>query len=267
MSADSYVQYTEGVKDSTNSAYNFLVSGKGDYNNSGLMIKGDTTTAKGTHIYQDANDNAYFDLRSTAGGAKNIAMRLQNHSDGSLANLLVLTDDDKSSTSTYGAQVGGRVKASQFYVGEADTRAHSSQGVYVGQDASSVAYFNINKGTGTGGFKFGTYGADGTLAQSNLELAADGSVKIDKYKATTNAQDSEANAIASFDANGNLVRNYQQNQRLRSIEERVTDLETETTQTVPAKVNQIIGRINGLKFFSNDIEALVINAPPTPFNP
>lgn len=266
--SDSYVQYTEGVKDSTNSAYNFLVSGKGDYNNSGLMIKGDTSSAKGTHIHQDASDNAYFDLRTTAGGAKNIAMRLQNHADGTTANMLVLTDDDKSSTSTYGAQVGGRVKASQFYVGEADTRAHTSQGVYVGQDGSSVGYFNINKGaSGTGGFKFGTYAADGTLAQSNLELAADGSVKIDKYKATTNAADSETNAIASFDASGNLVRNYQQNARLRSIEERVTDLETETTQTVPAKVNQIIGRINGLKFFSNDIESLVINAPPTPYAP
>jgi hypothetical protein len=148
-------------------------------------------------------------------------MRLKNHADGTTANMLVLTDDDKSSTSTYGAQVGGRVKASQFYVGEADTRAHTSQGVYVGQDGSSVGYFNINKGaSGTGGFKFGTYAADGTLAQSNLELAADGSVKIDKYKATTNDADSETNAIASFDANGNLVRNYQQNARLRSIEER-----------------------------------------------
>lgn len=267
MATDTYTTYTQGIQDSAGSSYNFLVSGKSDYNNSGLMIKGDTSSAKGTRISQDSNDNAFFDLRTTAGGAKNIKMRLQDHATGNFNEMLVLTDDDKSSTSTYGAQVGGRVKASQFYVGEADVRAHDSQGVYVGQNADKVAYFNINKGSGTGGFKFGTYASDGSLAQSNLELAADGTVKIDKYKATTDEKDSEDNAIASFDANGNLVRNFQQNARLRSIEERVTDLETETIQTVPAKVNQIINRINGLKFFSTDIAILSISAAPTPYAP
>jgi hypothetical protein len=267
MSADEdvYTQYVEGIKGT--SSYDYLISGRGQYSSSGLMLKSDTSVAenKGTHLYQDASDNAYFDLRTDTGGTKKIGLRIQNFSTGVYHNALSLTDDNKESDTVFGAEVGGRIKASQFHVGEADNRTPVAQGVYVGQNSSNIGYFNINKGSGTGGFAFNTYDASGNLSQNNLNLAADGKVQAVAYSKTTEALDSETYAIASFDASGNLVRNYQQNARLRSVEERVTDLESEMSNTLPKKVNQIIGRINGLKFFSNDIEALVIDNPPTPY--
>lgn len=265
-----YIKYAEGLTNSTSGSYNFLVSGKSDYtSSSGLMIKGDTSSAKGTRIAQDASDNAFFDLRTTKGGVKNISMRLlDDDNNGAASNLLVLTDDDKSSTSTFGAQVTGRVKASQLHVGEADTRAPVAAGVYVGHDASTLAYLKVNKGaSGTGGFKFATHNADGSENQVNLELLADGYVKAVKYSATNDSMDTEANAIAAFDANGQLVRNFQQNARFRSIEGRLTEIESDTLSTTPIKVNEIIRRINSLKFFSTDIPLLDVGSAPAPYVP
>jgi hypothetical protein len=262
-----YIKYAEGLTDSGASTYNFLVSGKGDYtNSSGLMIKGDTASAKGTRIAQDVNDNAFFDLRTTKGGVKNISMRLVDHDTGAAANMMVLTDDDKSSTSTFGASVTGRVKASQLHVGEADTRAPVASGVYMGHDASNLAYLKVNKGaSGSGGFKFATHSADGTEAQVNLELLAEGYVKAVKYSASGNSLDTESTAIAAFDSTGQLVRSYQQNARFRSLEERLDSVESDTLSGTPLKVNEIIRRLNSLKFFSSDIPLLDAGSAPTPF--
>ena len=265
-----YVKYAEGLVDSGASTYNFLISGKDDLtNSSGLMIKGNTNSAKGTRIAQDSNDNAFFDLRTTKGGVKNISMRLVDDATGNAANMMVLTDDDKSSTSTFGASVTGRVKASQYHVGEADTRAPSASGVYLGHDASNLAYLKVNKGaSGTGGFKFATHAADGSEAQVNLELLADGYVKAVRYAASGNSLDTETNsAIAAFDANGQLVRSYQQNARFRSLEERLNAVESDTLSGTPLKVNEIIRRLNSLKFFSSDIPLLDAGSAPTPYIP
>ena len=262
-----YKTYTQGVQQGTGitGSYDFLVSGLDDYTKSaGLMIKGNTTSNKGTHLFQDDSDNAYLDLRSTAGGVKNINMRIQDNVSGAFSTALQLTDDDLSKTGVYGATVGGRVKASAFYVGDIDDRTPSAAGVYVGQDASNVATFKINKGTGSGGFKFNTYDATGNISKNNMNLNADGSVQIVGYQKTNDSNDSETTAIAAFDASGNIVRSYQTNQRLRSVENRVSTLETETISNIPIKVNEIIARINGLKFFSNGIESLSIPAAPTP---
>lgn len=265
-----YIKYAEGLTDSTAGTYNFLVSGKDNYTNaSGLMIKGDTNSAKGTRIAQDSNDNAFFDLRTTKGGVKNISMRLVDHATGTASNMMVLTDDDKSATSTFGASVTGRVKASQYHVGEADTRAPVASGVYVGHDASNIAYLKVNKGaSGSGGFKFATHNADGSELQVNLELLADGHVKAIKYSATGNSLDTETNsAIAAFDANGQLVRSYQQNARFRSLEGRLDAVEADTLSGTPLKVNEIIRRLNSLKFFSSDIPLLDLGSAPTPYIP
>lgn len=265
-----YIKYAEGLTNSTAGSYNFLVSGKTDYTgSSGLMIKGDTGSAKGTRIAQDSTDNAFFDLRTTKGGVKNISMRLlDDDNNGAAQDLLVLTDDDKSSTSTFGAKVTGRVKASQFHVGEADTRAPAAAGVYVGHDASNIAYLKVNKGaSGSGGFKFATHDAAGAEAQVNLELLADGYVKAVKYSATNDTLDSESNAIAAFDQDGKLVRNYQQNARFRSLETRLNAVESDTLSGTPLKVNEIIRRINSLKFFSTDIPLLDLGSAPTPYVP
>lgn len=264
-----YIKYAEGLANQTSQSYNFLVSGKGDFTgSSGLMIKGDTSSAKGTRIAQDSSDNAFFDLRTTKGGVKNISMRLVDDATGNAANMLVLTDDDKSSTSTFGANVSGRVKASQLHVGEADTRAPVAAGVYVGHDASNIAYLKVNKGAaGTGGFKFATHANDGSEAQVNLELLDSGHVKAVKYSKTADSLDSETHAIAAFDDNGQLVRSYQQNARFRSVETRLSSIEEDTLTGTPIKVNEIIRRINSLKFFSTDIPLLDVGSAPTPYVP
>jgi hypothetical protein len=265
-----YIKYAEGLTNSTAGSYNFLVSGKSDYaSSSGLMIKGDTSAAKGTRIAQDSSDNAFFDLRTTKGGVKNISMRLlDDANNGAATNLLVLTDDDKSQTGVFGAAVTGRVKASQLHVGEADTRAPVAAGVYLGHDASNLAYLKVNKGAaGTGGFKFATHSNDGSEAQVNLELLADGHVKAVKYAVTADSLDSEANAIAAFDANGQLVRSYQQNARFRSVESRLSSIEEDTLTGTPIKVNEIIRRMNSLKFFSTDIPLLDVGSAPAPYVP
>ena len=265
-----YIKYAEGLTNDSALTYNFLVSGKSNYtNSSGLMIKGDTGSAKGTRIAQDASDNAFFDLRTTKGGVKNISMRLLDDANGGAAsNLLVLTDDDKSLTSVFGANVTGRVKASQLHVGEADTRVPVAAGVYVGHDASTTAYLKVNKGaSGTGGFNFATHADDGSVAQVNLELLADGYVKAVKYSSTADTLDTEANAIAAFDSQGKLVRNFQQNARFRSAESRLDSIESDTLLTTPIKVNEIVRRINSLKFFSTDIPLLDVGSAPTPYKP
>lgn len=271
----SVYNYIQGVEDNTNARYNFLIQGGDTYTSSlGLMLKNDVTSAstnkKGSRVSHDNSNNAFFDLRTTKANDQTISMRMIDDANPTATpvEMLKLTDDDKSSTSRYGATVTGRVKASQYFVGEADTRAPSTAGVYVGMDASTTGYFKINKGaSGTGGFKFNTYNSDGTLSQTNLELNADGTVKAVKYAATADALDSEARAIVTFDANGQLVRDFGQNARIRSVEDRLTSLEEDTGSTVPVKVNEIITRLNSLNFFSSNIESLVIAAAPTPYTP
>jgi hypothetical protein len=268
-----YIKYAEGLTSAETGAsgtYNFLVSGKTDYQgSSGLMIKGDTNSAKGTRIAHDSNENAFFDLRTTKGGVQNISMRLIDDVTGNASNMLVLTDDDKSGASVFGASVTGRVKASQYHVGEADTRAPAASGVYLGHDASNLAYLKVNKGAaGTGGFKFATHNADGSEAQVNLELLADGYVKAIKYGVTNDSLDTETNsAIAAFDSNGQLVRSFQQNARFRSIEARLDSVEEDTLSGTPLKVNEIIRRLNSLKFFSSDIPLLDAGTAPAPYIP
>jgi hypothetical protein len=178
--------------------------------------------------------------------------------------MLVLNKDTITSTSVYGATVGGRVKASQYYAGTADTRAPNLPGVYMGFDSSTVGYFKVNKGTGTGGFTFNTYNANGSLDKNNMNLFAAGNVQVPYYSTTSDTQDSETTAFATFDSNGNIIRDYKQNQRIRSIENRVATLESQTVASVPEKVNEVIGRINSLNFFSSPISNLVVPAPPVP---
>jgi len=178
--------------------------------------------------------------------------------------MLVLNKDTVTNTAVYGATVGGRVKASQYYAGTVDTRAPNLPGVYMGFDSSTVGYFKVNKGTGTGGFTFNTYNANGSLDKNNMNLFAAGNVPVPYYSTTSDTQDSETTAFATFDSNGNIIRDYKQNQRIRSIENRVATLESQTVASVPEKVNEVIGRINSLNFFSSPISNLVIPAPPVP---
>jgi hypothetical protein len=257
MSSGNYLQ---GKIDSTNNAYNVLLSGApSGYTSSGLNIGGDTSTMYGVKLSKDATNNAYLDLRADM--SNKMSLRYKDNSSGTVSSMLDLVNDSAlSSTSSYGATVNGRVKASSYYAGSIDTRAPVNTGVYQGYDGN-VGYFNINKGSGSGGFSFKTYNADGSLLQSNLNLLASGVIQAAYYTATGNAADSEAVSIAGMDASGNLVRNYAANARFRALEARATAIENDLTGGVPTKVNEIVTRLNGLNFFSQNIATIAVFTP------
>ena len=257
MSSGNYLQ---GYIDSSNNAYNVLLSGApSGYTSSGLNIGGDTSTMYGVKLSKDATNNAYLDLRADL--SNKMSLRYKDNTSGTVSSMLDLVNDSSlSSTSSYGAVVNGRVKASSYYAGSIDTRAPLSTGVYQGYDGN-VGYFNINKGSGSGGFSFKTYNSDGSVLQSNLNLLASGVVQAEYYTATGNAADSETVAIAGMDASGNLVRNYAANARFRALEARATAIESDLTGGVPTKVNEIITRLNGLNFFSQNIATIAVFTP------
>jgi F5/8 type C domain len=262
-----YSKYAYGVPDSTTNEYDFLVN-HGSYD-TGVQLRNDTTSSstgkKGVRISHSSTENALVDLRAATGAVNSFSFRLQDDSSpSSFSNMMVLTDDNKSSTSAYGMQVGGRVKASQYFIGESDTRAPTATGLYLGQDATTKGYFNMNPGaSGTGGFKFSTFDANGQNEVVNLSLDKFGYAKMPKYSATNNALDTEASsAIVTVNSAGQLVRDYQQNARLRSSESRATNLENTVLPTVSTKVNEIISRMNAVVFFNSNIAAMDLGAVP-----
>jgi hypothetical protein len=250
----SYGNYIQGSTDSTNNAYNLLISGApSGYTSSGINIGGDTSTTYGVKITSDSTHNAFMDVRGDA--SNKIAFRHKDQTSGTVTAMLDLTNDSSLTGSGYGATVNGRMNASSYYVGSVDTRAPTSTGVYMGTDGN-VGYFNINKGSGTGGFAFKTYNADGSMLQDNLNLKASGIVQASYYTATGNSADSESVAIAGFDASGNIVRHYESNARFRTIESRLTAAESSVSGPVTSKVNEVINRLNGLNFFSQTISTI-----------
>jgi hypothetical protein len=251
-----YIQYVTGIESSTNNSYDFLVSGRDDYkSSSGVMIKNDTSSAPGLAIRMDSSDNAIVDHRSSAD--KSLSFRLHDHDTNTAIPLLTLLYDNKSSDIN-GAEITGRVKASQFYLGEADTRAPTNPGVYTNLDSAYTAHIKVNKGTdGTGGFAFTTHLEDGTLDRTHMLLNPNGTVLLPKYDRTQDPYDDENYAIAGFDAQGKLVRAYQQNRRFQSIESRTTSAESDKTDTA-IRINEIIRRINSLSIFSTDMAEVVM---------
>jgi len=261
----SYANYVSGVQKGTigqpNAEYSLLVSGNNDYTGgSGIMIKNNITindgnSHKGTRIYQNADNNTFIDFRSD--NDKSLSVRMQDDaSPGNFSNMLTLNKDTVTDTSVYGATIGGRVNASQYYVSQADNRAPNLPGVYIGMDSSTIGFLKINKGSGTGGFTFNNYNSDGTIYKNNMNLNASGTVQFPYYRTTTDTQDSESFAIATFDSNGNLTRDYNQNKRIRSIETRMSNVEGNTSTSMTSKMNEVIGRINGLRIWSSNIETV-----------
>jgi len=261
-----YANYVSGVASGDN--FNLLVSGKTDYANSSVSIKNDTAVGKGLTISHNSSDNALIDFRTDKG--KKLTMRLQSHTDPtSVSDLLTLTDDDQKDTSVYGATVGGRVKASQFHTNVSDARAPTSTGVYIGHDSQNIGFMKINKGSNLGGFVFQTYDSTGTLYKTHLELSGSGYVTMPYYNASGDPLDTEEYAIAGFDAQGRLVRDYRQNTRFRSLESRVGSAEGKSTVETPARINEVIKRMNSLDMFSSDMKLLEVGGstptmPPTP---
>lgn len=248
-----YVQYVSGIEDSVASSYNFLVSGKSDYSSSGVMIKGNTASQPGLAIRMDASDNTQIDHRADA--SNSLSVRLIDNDTQTVHNLMVVKKDDKSGVNTDAVTIGGRVKASQFHINEADTRAPVNEGVYVSVDNVYTAHIKNNKGDGTGGFVFTTHNADGSINKLNMSLNANGTILLPEYQRTNDPYDDENYAIATFDAQGKLQRGYQQNRRFQSLESRATATEVDKTDTM-IRINEIIRRMNSLSIFSNDMSEL-----------
>jgi len=259
--------YVQGGWNSTESSYNLLISGApGNYQTSSVYLGADTHCGLGSRfMFNNASNNAFMDLRAADGNS----MTFRYTTDGyAMNNMLQLVNDTSlSNTSRYAATVGGRVNASAFYVNGTtiDSRAPTAQGLYMGLNTATVGQFNINKGTGTGGFQFNTYTSNGTLAFNNMNLLANGQVQAVYYNYSGNStSDFETVAIAGFDTNGNMVRNYAANQRFRLAEARLTAIENDLvvngTSNIVMKVNDIINRLNGLNFFSCNIVSIANNA-------
>jgi hypothetical protein len=259
-----YSTYLSGI--GSNGSFNLLVSGGADYASSGVLLKNDITASgsgnRGLGIRHSSSDETSIDLRTQANSGKTFTFRLQDDSTPqNYSNLLTVSDDNLSSTSRYGVQVGGRLKASQFSTSTADTRDPVSPGLYLGHDLGNKAYLKINRGTGLGGFKFQTYDSVGNLYKSHLELSEYGYVKMPQYADTNDTLDIEPTAIAAFDATGKLVRKYQYNARLRSIEERLAASEEDAYTNTPNFINTVIRRLNSLEFFSAPITELSLQHP------
>lgn len=251
-----YTNYVNGLTDTNSLSYNLLVSGGDDYkSSSGLMIKGDTSKQKGTHLFQDASDNAFLDLRASAADNA-ISFRIQDNTLGNVYTSLSLKQDDMTDPDRYGASVGGRIKASAFFTEEVDDRTPSNPGVYVGQDSDRVGTFKINPGTGTGGFEFSTYADAGRMKTTNLILNPDGTVQAPYYQQSNNLNDTETYAVASFDADGKLVRDYDKNALFRAVNGRIVML-SKNEADVTFKINEIIDKINGLDIFSTGMGHLL----------
>ena len=256
MTEPDYVQYVTGIENSNANSYNFLVSGRDAYaSSSGIMIKGDTSANPGLGIRMDSNNNTFVDHRTKDN--KPFTFRLHDHDTNTVIPLLVLKRDDQKSDSVAGADLTGRIKASQFHLGNPDTRGPMNSGLYISADNNYTAQIKINKGDGVGGFDFTTHAADGSVDKVNMLLNDNGTVTIPQYNRTADAYDDENYAIAGFDSTGKLVRAYQQNRRFQSVESRTTAAEGDKTDTA-IRINEIIRRINSLSIFSAEMAELAL---------
>ena len=267
----SYVNYAQGVFNGNagvaSSSYNLLVSGGSDYaQQSGIYLGGNTSNGNaGLHVFQNASKDAYIDLLGNA--TNQIGFRYTSNG-STFNNMLSLMNDGMSNNSISAAVVNGRVSASQYIVNGAlgDVRAPVSQGLYVATNAGGQAAFGVNPGAeGTAGFKFTSYDQNGANAVSNMNLNANGSVQIQYYNATNVPADlvEAGQAIATFDASGNLQRSYQINSRIRTVENTLSTIHTDLTTGLTTAVNNIITRLNNLNFYSNNLLLYGVSDAPT----
>jgi len=270
----SYTNYISGTPNGTagqsGSYYNLLITGGTDYtSSSGIMVKNDVTSASvgkpGTRIFQDSDDNAFLDFRTTAvDGSKSLTFRIKDDLNPAnpAVNMLNLTKDDLSSTSVYAANIAGRVKASQFALQQTDTRAPNAAGMYISKDTNNLAYFKTHPGSsGTGGFKFQTTDVNGINPTTNLTLNSVGTVTAPYYQSTGNTDDSETNAIAAFGADGTLVRDYSQNKKIRDLQSNLNRSISQSTQQLANKINELVTRMNGFRIYNNPIISLPVGTP------
>ncbi len=243
--------YVKGLVDTD--SYNLLITGDPVGDGSGKMTSsisiGGNGDIFGIKLTKDSSNNVFIDHRGDT-----LAFRHEDESSGTITSLMELVNDSSLTDAiSYGLSISGRVKASAYHAGSIDTRTPTESGVYMGMGDDNIGYFNVNKGDGVGGFTFSTYSANGTLLQTNMKLLDSGDIQAPYYKSTDNEHDIEDVAYMGIDADGNLVRHYMANARMRGLEGRISMVENNLEGDVPEKVNEIVERLNDVSFFSENI--------------
>lgn len=199
-------------------------------------------------ITKSSAHDSFVDLR--ADESNSLSMRFTDQSSSIISNMLKLSNDHSLTGTGFGAIINSRMNASSYYIGTVDTRSPSQPGVYSYMDQHHTSQFAINKGSGTGGFSFSTYGEHGTLLSTHLNLLSNGVVQMPYYQLSGNALDTEQVSLLGWDEHGNLVRNYNGNYRFRNTESRMSYFEQNVNGPITTKVNKIVDRLNGLVLFS-----------------
>jgi len=242
-----------GFVNAENTEYDLVINGNvdGKYNKSAIIL-GNTTTY-GRMMYDEEKKSSFIDVKGPA-DAKIVHRK---HDGVAFRNILSMVLDNGSESSVVAADFDGRVQATQLVVQGNDARIPQSGKLNLSNNQGR-GHFNVNKGSGIGGFSFKTYDNSNNLVATNMVLDQSGSVQMEYYKKTTDVNDSEDVAIAGLDASGTLVRNYEANERLRNNESRLRVVEEHLVGngTLPSKVNEIVNRLNGLNFFSSNIALL-----------
>jgi hypothetical protein len=277
--------YVQGIFDSSTNVYNLLVSGGEDYNqSSGIFIGGDIFKKQGANYLFNKNGDSYFDYNASVDSR----IKFRKTQDGvNFTDIMTLMSENKSDSQRFAASINGRTAASQYYVnsGYNESRVNENGGLYMGQN-STGAYFIVNPNglasLDNPTFSFQTSNPDGTYNpdQVGINIYANGTFGFPHYKATDSSADIEDTAIASFDMGGNLVRDFNTNQRLRdmeadieainddlmgggSITQQLNNNNTTMVGGVAFKINELISRLNGLHFFSCDINPYYLPDEPT----
>jgi len=254
----------QGVSSASTGAtgyYNLLIQGGDDYKqSSGLFLANDIKTNKGAQLMFAQNGNTFMDFNAAATNAMNFRHTLNGVG---YNNMLQLMTEEVSNATRYVADINGRVKASQYVVdssyNESRTILADKGALYMGQNDTG-SYFIMNPNGKNAAFDFKVTKADGTDNRTVMTMQGNGQIQTVFYNKTTNADDSELTAVAGFDKDGNLVRHYPVNARIRTVETAVSTIAASVGQGLSSKVNEVITRLNSLNFYSQNIK--IYQIPP-----
>ncbi len=253
------LNYVQGVATGTagqsTSQYNLLIQGGDDYKqSSGLYLANDLHSNKGAQLMFANNGNTYMDFNAAASNA----MNFRYTSNGvAYNNMLQLMTEELSNSTRYVADINGRVKASQYVIdasyNEGRTIMPNQGALYMGQN-NAGSYFIMNPNGQTSAFDFKVTNKDGSANRTVMTMRGNGQIQTVFYNKTANSDDSEDVAVAGFDVDGNLVRQYAVNARIRTVETAVSTIASSVGQGLSNKVNEVITRLNSLNFYSNNIK-------------
>ena len=247
--------YVYGIFDQSAGTYNLKVSGGTSYPSSGIYLGKTITSGPAAQLSFGNDGNLYMDANMTLSNAMNFRYTQNGNV---FSNMLALSQDDKTSD-VYAASVNGRLKSSQYVVdaSSGDSRVGSNPGLYIGQN-NDGSYFSMNSGGNKSSIKFATTHTNGSTNNTQLVMSTNGMVQMPHYSKTSNPMDSESVAVMGIDTEGNLVRHYSINERLRVTEASINTISDNTSGPLTDKVNAIISRINGFKFNAPNINALTV---------